>query len=234
LGLKNIVELQVNYNGQTDKVGFVVDNIYNGGYAGQDQVHVREHIEELAKLGVPAPTTTPTLYPIANYNLTTSDTIQVQNKETSGEIEYVILWQAGEVYVTVGSDHSDRDLESFSVPKCKQACPDVIASNVWRYNDVKDHWGQLQLKCWVTKDGQRSLYQDATVGALMTLEEWTPIFKKLGLTNMNNCAFFSGTINTIGKQLIFADFYEIEMIDPVLKRTIRHAYHVTLLPEGIK
>lgn len=233
--MRNMLELQVIYkDGQEDKIGFVVDNIYNGGYAGRDQEHVREHIEELAKLGVPAPTTNPTLYPIANYNLTTSENIQVQNKETSGEIEYAILWQAGQAYVTVGSDHSDRDLESFNVPKCKQACPDIIAPQVWLYNDVKDHWDKIQLKCWVTKDGQRVLYQDGTLAALMAPDEWEPIFKKLGFGNLNNCAFFSGTINTVAKQLIFADFYEIEMIDPVLNRSIRHKYHVKLLPEGIK
>lgn len=233
--MKNNLELQVLYkNGSKDKIGFVVENIYNGGYAGRNQQQVREHIEELAKLGVPAPTTTPTLYPLANNNLTTADTIQVQNKETSGEIEYAILWQAGKAYVTVGSDQSDRELEAFNVPKCKQACPDVIAPEVWLYDEVKDHWDAIQLKCWVTKDNNRVLYQDGTLAALMTPEEWMPIFKRLGFENLNNSAFFSGTVNTVGKQLIFADFYEIEMIDPVLKRSLRHAYHVKVLPEGIK
>ncbi|EAX48268.1 hypothetical protein TcarDRAFT_1815 [Thermosinus carboxydivorans Nor1] len=70
--MKNLLELTVIYkSGGCDKVGMVVENIYNGGYAGRNQEHVREHIEELAKVGVPAPTTTPTLYPLANYNLTT-------------------------------------------------------------------------------------------------------------------------------------------------------------------
>jgi predicted metal-binding transcription factor (methanogenesis marker protein 9) len=99
---------------------------------------------------------------------------------------------------------------------------------------VKDHWDQIQLKCWVTKDGKRSLYQDATLAALMSPEEWKPIFKKLGIENLNNSVFFSGTINTVGKQLIYADSYELEMIDPVLKRTLRHEYRVAKLIEGIK
>ncbi|SDF24052.1 DUF2848 domain-containing protein [Sporolituus thermophilus] len=233
--MKNLLELTVVYkNGGCDKVGMVVENIYNGGYAGRNQEHVREHIEELAKVGVPAPTTTPTLYPLANYNLTTADRIQVQNSETSGEIEYVLLWQAGRAYVTVGSDHTDRELENFSVAKSKQACPNIIAKEVWLYEDVKDHWDQIQLKCWVTKDGQRVLYQDATLAALMRWEEWEPIFTKLGITKLNNSVFFSGTINTVGKALIFADKYELEMIDPVLGRSLRHEYTVQVLPDGIK
>jgi hypothetical protein len=233
--MKNVLELEVLYkSGAKDKIGMVVEHIFNGGYAGRNQEHVRQHIEELAKLGVPAPTTTPTLYPLANYDLTTANRLQVQNAETSGEIEYVILWQAGIAYVTVGSDHTDRELENFSVAKSKQAYPNFIPPQVWLYDEVKDHWEQIQLKCWVTKAGKRSLYQDATLSALMAPPEWLPIFKRLGIENLNNSVFFSGTINTVGKQLIFADSYELEMTDPVLKRTLRHEYSVGKLIEGIK
>jgi hypothetical protein len=233
--MKNVLDLEVLYkSGAKDRIGMVVENIFNGGYAGRNQQHVREHIEELAKLGVPVPTTTPTLYPLANYNLTIAKRIQVQNAETSGEIEYVLLRQANVTYVTVGSDHTDRELENFSVAKSKQACPNVIPRQVWLYEEVKDHWEQIQLKCWVTKDGKRSLYQEATVGALMSPEEWQPTFKKLGIDNLNNSVFFSGTINTVGKQLIYADSYELEMNDPVLKRTLRHEYSVSRLIDGIK
>jgi hypothetical protein len=233
--MKNVLELEVLYkSGAKDKIGMVVENIFNGGYAGRNQEHVREHIEELAKLGVPAPSTSPTLYPLANYNLTTARHLQVQNAETSGEIEYVILRQANVAYVTVGSDHTDRELENFSVAKSKQACPNVIPPQVWLYDEVKDHWDQLQLQCWVTKAGKRSLYQQAPVGALMSPEEWRPIFQKLSIDNLNNSVFFSGTINTVGKQLIFADSYELEMTDPILKRTLRHEYSVSRLIAGIK
>jgi hypothetical protein len=233
--MRNLLELEVLYkNGGKDKIGMVVWNIFNGGYAARNQQSVREHIEELAKVGVPAPATTPTLYPLANYNLTTGRYLQVQNAETSGEIEYAILWQAGIAYVTVGSDHTDRVLENFSVAKSKQACPNMIPQQVWLYDEVKEHWDRIQLQCWVTKDGQRSLYQDATLAALMSPEEWKPIFKKLGIENLNNSVFFSGTINTVGKQLIYADSYELEMIDPVLKRTLRHQYRVGKLIDGIR
>jgi len=233
--MTNILELDVLHkNGRSDKIGMVVERIYNGGYAGRNQEHVREHIEELAKVGVPVPATTPTLYPLANYNLTISTQVQVQNPETSGEIEYAVLWQAGIAYVTVGSDHTDRKLENFSVAKSKQACPNIIPPQVWLYEEVRDHWDRLQLKCWVSKDGKRSLYQDATLAALMNPEEWKPIFGKLGIENLNNSVFFSGTINTVGKQLIFADAYELEMTDPVLNRSLRHEYRISRLIAGIQ
>jgi hypothetical protein len=34
--------------------------------------------------------------------------------------------------------------------------------------------------------------------------------------------------------LVFADSYELEMTDPVLKRSIRHQYRVSRLIEGIQ
>ena len=164
---------------------------------------------------MPAPTTTPRsiCWP------TQPDHRQVfasAERRDHGEVEYAILWQAGIAYVTVGSDHTDRVLENFSVAKSKQACPNMIPQQVWLYDEVKEHWDQIQLKCWVTKDGKRSLYQDATLAALMSLEDWKPILKKLGIENLNNSVFFSGTVNTVGKQLVYADTYELEMTDPVL------------------
>ena len=68
----------------------------------------------------------------------------------------------------------------------------------------------------------------------MSPEEWKPIFKRLGIENLINSVFFSGTINTVGKQLIYADSYELEMIDPVLKRTLRHEYRAAKLIDGIR
>jgi len=54
--MRNVLELEVLYkNGSKDKIGMVVWNIFNGGYAARNQQHVREHIEELAKVGYETP-----------------------------------------------------------------------------------------------------------------------------------------------------------------------------------
>ena len=229
--MKNVVEFTV--QGSGEKLQVSVGVIFNGGYAGTNQELVREHIDELAKLGVPVPTTTPTLYPLSNYLATTSDKVQVQHGETSGEVEYGVIWHGGKMYVTVVSDHTDRNLETFSVPKSKQACPDVFAPEVWAWDEVKDHFGELQLKCWVTKDGKRELYQDAPCKAMLLPDDWTEKFEKIGVPCDGNI-FISGTINTVNNTLIFGDFYEIEVHDPVLNRTITHQYTVEVLPKGIE
>ena len=229
--MKNVVEFTV--QGSGEKLQVSVGVIFNGGYAGTNQELVREHIEELAKLGVPVPTTTPTLYPLSNYLATTSDRVQVQHGETSGEVEYGVIWHGGKKYVTVVSDHTDRNLETFSVPKSKQACPNVFAPEVWAWEEVKDHFGDLQLKCWVTKNGKRELYQDAPCKAMLLPDAWKEKFEKIGVNKDGNI-FISGTINTVNNTLIFADFYEVEIFDPVLNRKISHSYTVDVLPKGIE
>lgn len=229
--MENVVQFKV--QGTSQVLNIPVNVIFNGGYAGTNQELVREHIEELGKLGVPAPTTTPTLYPLSNYLATTSDRIQVQHGETSGEIEYAMIWFEGKQYVTVVSDHTDRNLENFSVPKSKQAAPDVFATEVWPWDEVKDHFGELILECYITKDGKRELYQQAPNKAMLLPDQWAERFKKVGVGN-NGDIFISGTINTVNKTLIFGDQYEISIHDPILKRTISHTYYVDILPQGIE
>ncbi len=231
--MENILNLKVSPKmGDSEQLGFVCELVYNAGYAGKNQEKVRGHIEELAALGVPAPKSTPTIYPLSNYLLTTSEKIQVQHGHTSGEVEYALLIQGDVTYVTIASDQTDRDLENYVVPASKQACPDVIAPEVWLYEDVKDHWDQIQLNCWVVKDGVKSLYQRDTLCALMSPTDWEPILNQLGVEK-KNYAFLSGTINTL-TGLVYGDSYEIEMTDPVLNRSIRHQYQVKVLPEGIE
>jgi hypothetical protein len=210
-----------------------VQNIFNAGYAGKNQKLVQEHIDELAKVGVPAPSTTPTLYPIANYLLTTSEKIQVQHNQTSGEIEYVLLWIDGELYATVGSDHTDRNLENYSVPKSKQACPNIVPTKVWKFEEVKDHWDSLELECWITKNGEKQLYQKGKCGDLMSKVEWETTFNERKVSKDGN-VFFSATVNTVGNALIFGDLYEFSITDPVLNRKIVHQYEVEVLPVGIE
>ena len=135
-----VPKLELVVQGSGDRIDFPVQRLLNGGYAGRDQEAVWKHVEELAVIGVPEPSTTPTLYALGNNLATTADTVQVQHETTSGEVEYVLLIGAGETYVTVGSDQTDRDLETRSIEWSKQAYPDVFAPEVWRYQEVADHW----------------------------------------------------------------------------------------------
>lgn len=225
-------KLIMSIQGSVEKLEIYVENIFNAGYAGVDQDKVQEHIDELSKLGVATPTTIPTLYPVSNQLATYADTFQVQHHETSGEIEYVLIWSNDEMYVTVGSDHTDRKLETFSVPMSKQACPNILAQDVWKFEDVADHWSQIELTCWIKSDGKEELYQKGNCGDLMSPQALIENFKQMNI-DQNGNIFYSGTIGTVGSSLAYGDEYVIEMKDPVLDRVITHHYRLEYLLEEI-
>jgi hypothetical protein len=199
--------------------------LFCGGYAGRDQDEVRQHVEELRRIGVPAPERTPVAYPVSTTLLTTDEEIEVQNEETSGEVEYVVLVGEDKLYVTVGSDHTDRELEKISVPKAKQMYPKVIPRAVWLYDEVKDHWDELVIRSYIVKDGERKLYQARPLEALIDVETLMNVVSECG----PGCVLFSGTIPTVDGELVYADEFEMEMHDPVFDRNIGHRYKIHLL-----
>ncbi len=227
-----IPKLELVVQGSGERIEFPVQRLLNGGYAGRDQEAVWKHVEELAVIGVPEPSTTPTLYALGNNLATTADTVQVQRETPSGEVEYVLLIGAGETYVTVGSDQTDRDLETRSIEWSKQAYPDVFAPEVWRYQEVADHWDDLILRCWVTKNGERQLYQEDTLAALLPPSSWTRMLEDLFGSVPANTIVMSGTIPSKAG-LVYGDSFEMELHDPVLNRSIRHGYRVEVLRHKI-
>lgn len=216
-----------------DPITVDVKYAVNAGYAGRNQESVRAHIAELAELGVPAPSTTPTLYPIPNYMVTTDAEIQVVNAETSGELEYAIIFHGGKRYVTICSDHSDRDLEAHDVPKAKAIVPNVVAGEVWDYDEVKDHFGEIKVRMVVTKDGTDTLYMEGTMADLLAPEDWTDVLTERGLYQ-DGTIFLSGCWGTIPDSFIYADSYRLTMTDEKLGRTIETSYDVEVLPKGIE
>jgi hypothetical protein len=225
--------LALREQGSDREIPFRLQRLFNGGYAGRDQAAVAKHVEELAEIGVPAPTRTPTLYALGNNLATTAGSIQVQHDQTSGEVEYVLLiGQGNEVYVTVGSDHTDRELETRSVEWSKQSYPDIFAPEVWRYEEVAGHWDRLQMRCWVTSGGERRLYQEAALSALLPPSNWFTLLEDLFGERPHNVAVMSGTVPAVGG-ILYGDSYEMEMHDPVLNRTIRHGYSVEILRQKI-
>ncbi|MFW5872425.1 MAG: DUF2848 domain-containing protein [bacterium] len=215
-------------NEDNKEIDINIPYMLNAGYAGRTQEKVREHIEELKKLGVPGPDKIPILFPITSNQATQSNHIDVQSDQTSGEIEFVLIKHEGEWLITVGSDHTDRELEKFSVEKSKQACPNVLANHLWPVKEILKHWDQIQLRAWVTKEKEKVLYQDNTLADLLPFKELLNLAEVRFKGSLENAPVFSGTIPTL-KGLIFADQFEMEMKDPVLNRTIRHQYTIRTL-----
>jgi hypothetical protein len=167
---------------------------------------------------------------LSPYLLTTDGEIAVISEKSSGEVEYVLLSQGEEIWVTVGSDHTDREMETHSIPASKQMYPKCLASEGWPYSDLKDHWDELILRCWVQKKGKRSLYQEAPLGSIIPPEELLSELPREGLLQEEGLVLLSGTVPT-QSGLIYGDSYDLEMEDPILKRSIRHSYEVGILSQ---
>jgi Protein of unknown function (DUF2848) len=229
--MDNVLTLTVVSRTGQRSLPFAVRSVWNGGWAGRDQDAVRRHAEELAEMGVAPPTTTPIYFPLANNLATTSDSIQVLGGETSGEVEFALLFgEDGGHYVTVASDHSDRAAERHGIQLCKQLYPNVLAAEVWPYQELREHWDRLVLRCWVHARGERSLYQEAALAELLNPEDWLPILSREGI-GQPGLVFLSGTPPTVGG-LVYADAYDLELEDPLLGRSIRHSYGVEVLGPG--
>ena len=100
------------------------------GYTGRDETAVRAHIDELAAIGVAPPPEVPMLYELDTDLLTTDPRIRVDGAGTSGEVEPVLIRCAGQWYLGVGSDHTDRDLERADVAGSKAACAKPLGRRV--------------------------------------------------------------------------------------------------------
>jgi Protein of unknown function (DUF2848) len=202
---------------------FPVKRVLNGGFAGRDQSQVRAHIEELAHLGVKDPGETPTFYPLVHTAVSQEPRLEVVGDTGNwGEAEPVILFTADGLLVTVGSDHTDRDLEGFSIIKSKQVYPNMVAAKAWRFDEVVDRWDALMLRAWVG-EGRRSLFQEAPLGALMRPEDLVDRARALIDGDPEGTVFFLGTV--AGKtQIDFADVFECELEDPATGDTIVCAY----------
>ena len=211
---------------------FTADHLVCGGWVGRDQGSLQAHIDELVRLGVPAPQRIPIYMRFSTYLLTTDDEITVISDKTSGEVEYVLLISGNEIWVTVGSDHTDRDVETKSIPGSKQMYAKCLPPECWPFPDLKDHWDRLMLRCWVTRGSQRTLYQEAPLADILDPREMMEKMPREGIDKKEGLALFSGTIPTRGG-VIFGDSYELEMEDPVLRRTIQHRYQVRILPQYI-
>lgn len=207
-----------------------VDKAVVGGWTAKDQEGLRHHIEELAKIGVKPPAKTPLFYRVGARRLTTNDAIEALADGSSGEVEWVMLKHGGRLWVGVGSDHTDRKIESQGISVAKQICDKPIAPKFWPYDEVKDHWEQIELKSEIVVGGQRQLYQNGTVASLLHPDTLLDLYRQDEGEMKDGSLLFGGTTAAIGG-VRPADRFICTMRDPVLKREITHAYDVIVLPD---
>ncbi|MBT3990227.1 MAG: DUF2848 domain-containing protein [Rhodospirillaceae bacterium] len=220
------LKLQLAGSGEID---YALDNIIIGGLTGIDVEAIEKHLDELAEIGVTRPSAIPLFFRAAADMVSTADEIQVIGEDTSGEAEFVLLGTADGMLVGVGSDHTDRKVEAYSIAVSKQMCPKVMAPEVWKYEDVKDHFGQLIIRSWATEGGEKRLYQECTAADFLAPDDALPQCCDGATTLPAGTLYYGGTGAAIGG-VKPADRFEYEIEDPVLGRTISHGYDVTPIP----
>jgi hypothetical protein len=190
------------------------------GWTGRDEQALKKHIRELEEIGVKPPKTTPIFYRVAATLFCSSGEIQVSGPDTSGEVEFVLMRDAKELRVAVGSDHTDRKAETIGVSLSKQLCAKPVSKDSWRYDEVKPHWERLVLRSWA--DGE--LYQEGSVAAMRSPED---LLASCPLKD--GWAMFCGTLAAKGG-IRPAKRFRMELEDPVLKRKLAHEYAIKVLP----
>ena len=87
---------------------FLPRRLVIAGWTGRDSAAIAHHIEELEAIGVPRPSSVPLYYRVGSALLTQSPVVEALGAQSSGEAEPTLFFAAGEWWLTVGSDHTDR------------------------------------------------------------------------------------------------------------------------------
>jgi len=218
------IEVLVHAGDEATRQTITLSRLVIAGWTGRDPVARDKHIAELEELGIPRPATTPIYYEAAASRLTTSDSIEVSGGDSSGEVEFVLVKSGGKLYVGVGSDHTDRKVETYNITVSKQMCDKPIAPALWLVDDVVAHWDQLMLRAYATTGGDRVLYQEGALSGM--LAPFDLIARRYGDAGLpEGTAMFGGTFAAKGGIRPAARF-EFELIDPVRNRVIRHGYAI--------
>jgi hypothetical protein len=205
-------------------ITLTITSVVVAGWTGRDAAAVQHHIDELSELGIAPPSTVPLYYRVSNALLTQADGIEVLGEGSSGEVEPLLIRAGGKTYFGLASDHTDRDLEAYSVAASKQACAKPVSADLWDFDDIAGHLDEIRLRCWIDENGQEVLYQEGTLAAIRPLAELCD-----GAGFDDGTAMLCGTFAAIGG-VRPARAYRMEVSDPRRGKTIGLSYTVKTLP----
>jgi hypothetical protein len=214
------------FQDRTDQISVTPETLIVAGWTGRDEAALRHHIEELAAIGVPRPSSVPVFYRNAVNNVMQTRRLEVLGPDTSGEVEPVIVALADGLWIGLGSDHTDRKAETMGIALSKQLCGKVIGSALWRLADISSHWDQIVIRSHALIGAERVVYQE---GPLAAMRHPGDLIARYGKTLAPNTIMFCGTLGAKGGIRPAARF-EMELHDPVLGRQMSHAYDIVDLP----
>jgi hypothetical protein len=208
---------------------FEIRRLVIAGWTGRDRDAVEHHVAELEAIGVRRPRTIPCFYRAGAALLTTASEVEVVGDDSSGEVEFVLISADDGLYVGIGSDHTDRKVETYGVTVSKQMCPKPLGRELWRLADLEPHWDRLILRSHVTRSGHRLLYQEGPVTRMLAPRDLLSKFPDSPGVLPPGTAMFCGTLPVNGG-IGGGEAFAIELHDPVRDRRLCHEYSVRSLP----
>jgi hypothetical protein len=159
--------------------------------------------------------------------LVTDSQIEVYGDETCGEVEYVLLIEnENNIYVGVGSDHTDRHLEETDIPRAKQICPNVVSRSVWPFAEVAGHWDDLVIEASMVKEGEEILYQKGALSLIMEPESLMKFVASKVEFPLEQVIIYSGTLGSLTGGFVFGERFTAKLTDPKLGRSLGLSYEI--------
>lgn len=219
--------------GQGQTLDVLPTRLVIAGWTGRDAAAITHHIEELAAIGVPRPSTVPLYYRVACAQLSQQASVEVLGEASSGEVEPVLVRARGRWWLTVGSDHTDRAVEAYAVDVSKQLCPKPLAGQAWAWDELADRADALQLHSEIEEGGQWVRYQQGTLAQIRPLASLVgglpaDVAVEDGLVMF--CGTFGALPDAQGRGVRPAARMRLQLADPVSGRRIEHAYACRTLP----
>lgn len=208
------------------EVEFDAEVVVIAGFTGRNRQAVLDHITELRELGVPTPEIVPSHYAAPPTAATQTDAVTLVRPDTSGEAEAVLVVGSDRMWLTLGSDHTDRAAESLDIAISKLVCPKPVARDAWTFDSVADHLDALELQSWITEGGHEVAYQSGTlaeIAPLADLVQGTPF-----TTRPDRFLLFTGTFPAIGG-IRPASRFRATLTDPVTDRKIELDYRIDVV-----
>lgn len=218
--------VKISVDGETHSID--LGAVVVAGYTGRDRDAVQHHIDELAAIGVPPPAAFPAYWIFPPQIASTDESITVVGGASSGEAEVCLIVAGADVFVTVGSDHTDRAAEAIDIGLSKAICPKPMATEAWWANSLGDRWESLVLRSWIDEGGREVLYQEAACSSLVHPLE---LLSGIPFETPRCFALLTGTVPVKGA-IRPSSMFRAELCDPQERRSIALAYDVHTLDSG--
>ena len=103
--------------------------------------------------------------------------------------------------------------------------PNIVSRKAWKYEDIKDHWDSIEIRCWLGENRQ-TLYQEGTLAKIMPPEELLEHVQALVSEDLTGSVILSGTLAALTEGVAYSPVVEGELFDPVTGERIPLKYQV--------